>query len=252
MNQLRKGVFAIALAVAMSTITSADVTLTFDSDLDGFILGNGNVAVAHSTDFGGTMRIQATEVLPNDASTSGFFSTASRYDFNTAGSNAAFDAEFAAALANGGTLSYDVTFNEADIDFETSATGGNPGWFESSAVADGNSTTFNTENFQFSPSYDVNNPGVITGTVTQNIIAGPTPSPSDSFDGDIYWDPASSSNRLQLGLNWDPVRVEPDAGVRTAVGFFDNVTISANVVPEPTSFGLVLLVGMGLVSKRRR
>lgn len=217
----------------MATATAA-VTLTFDADLEGFEAQENATALQQSSANGGSMKLSAN---------GGWAGNSSTYNLR---SNADVWAETQQAAANGGILGFDVVV----VGSEQTLTA-NPGWFEIVVIA--NSTAADSGG---TGGWDQNimplgittdqwplNPDTQSFSVTIPIRT----SASLENDGEVWWDTVGDGwSELRFGLNND------GAGVSQAVVYFDNISISANAVPEPTSGAFVVLGGLLILCRRSR
>ncbi len=188
----------------------ADVTLTFDSDLQGVVTGSDS-AIAWSAVDGGSLAI----------------TTAGGYKRNIAYlnlGNAAppelvpFREELLTAISNGGTLSYTITVKT------TSLTGGTPGWFET--TYGGNSTGgYETAYGGNSGELSLYNAFPLAAdsvkTVTHAIENGTVIN-----DSIAQFSAGSSYYEIHLGLN-------SQNNFTSVTYYIDNIKIAANVVAAP-------------------
>ncbi len=227
---------ALTLAgICLAASASASVTLTFDTDLQGFVpsgFGNAtNTSVTWSSDNGGSMLISNNRLTNK-------FSWVTKYFTNSgqSGAQLAIYNELVAARLNGGTISYDVTI---PLNAVTVGAGTPPSFAQVNFFADNQNGVFDQE-------YNV--PGVpvpviaaTTVTYTLNIqTAGGT---YNNDDDQAYFLNSNPNGNLQFGLgsNFD-----------NADGFsyyVDNFKVSA--VPEPACAALLGLAGLLLVRRKR-
>lgn len=214
---------SIISALALSTLAApASVTLSFDSDLEGFTLQGDVTALAWSAVNGGTMRME-------DAG--GWGGNGAQLSVN---SNAAMWAELQLAVINGGTISYDFTVVNSDQEYTAP-----PNWFETVLIGNSGGTGGWYQN--------IINSGIGGGswpvdqTFNVSIPIQPTAGGIVGDDGEFFVDLAGGWANIHMGLN------NEGASMSKAVVYFDNITISA--VPEPST---LLLGGLSLAALLRR
>lgn len=214
---------SIISALALSTLAApAAVTLSFDSDLEGFTLQGDVTALEWSAVNGGSMRME-------DAG--GWGGNGAQLEIT---SNAAMWAELQLAVINGGTISYDFTVVNSDQEYTAP-----PNWFETVLIGNSGGTGGWDQ--------EVINSGIgggswpVDGTFNVSIPIQPTAGGSVGADGEFFVDLADRWANIHMGLN------NEGASMSKAVVYFDNITISA--VPEPST---LLLGGLSLAALLRR
>lgn len=229
-----KPTLTASLLAALALSSQAAVTLTFDSDLEGFEAQEHATTLVHSTVNGGSMQLTAN---------GGWAGNSSKVNLRA---NAAVWDEVQRAAANGGILGFDVTVVGSEQQLTAS-----PAWFE--LVVIGNSTNAGAGG---TGGWDQNVVGIGIGsaswpldpdsqTINVSLPIGTTPAIAN--DGSVWLDTVGSGwTELHLGVNSEA------AGLTEATIYIDNVSVSANAVPEPTSALLVGLGGLGLLARRRR
>ncbi len=224
---MKNQLLVILTSICLHPLAGAAVTLTFDSTTDGFTAGLNATSVAWNAYHGGSLAVTVE---------SGFKSLSAYLDIQA---NAALLAELNSALVNGGTVSYTIYLEQADI------TGSNPDWFETIYI--GNSSAGWDQHF-----------GPAAGQA--GLYGGSFPLTSTfSFDVShpILNAPAASDMNAQfaLGSPWNQIFIgvnsgSIEGGYTGAKIYVDNFTISA--VPEPAAASLGLLGIVGLAIRRRR
>ena len=153
----------VAASLLLFSTTQAAVTLTFDSDTEGFVADTASVA--WSSYNGGSLAVSAA---------GGWAGNGVKLDIPN---NAALWAELQAAVANGGTISYDVLIEPADV-----TTSGSPVWFETVQIANSGGTGgWDQEIIAYglgAESWPLNTP--VTATITSDILFG-----APSGDGEL-------------------------------------------------------------------
>ena len=235
------------LAAGIGTISiHAQVTLTFDTDLQGFAAAGDSDAVEWSAENGGSMAITAS---------GGWAGNCASLPMADAG-NEDFWAEMQLAETNGGTLSFDVVVRNDDVTIPA----GPPNWFQMVVIA--NSAAgwdqsilgmgIGGGDWPLDPAEQVIN-------VSIQVFSG-----SETVD-DGHFTINSSGNwgNVHIGLNNQGNDGTGTNGVSTDPGsitvYIDNVKIEANKVatPPPTlelkpaSAGLHLVSADGGIYTRR-
>lgn len=214
----------------------ADVVMTFDSDTEGAEYNNGTGTVTWAnvdTDGDGTGD-EGMLCLQSDGGWEGSLMKLDGFDLGTSGANAEIDA----ALANGGTITFDVFVLEADQTYSAA-----PGWFELVAVPQGEISGWDQEvlGIGLGAAQWPLTGGSYSTDVIMNILPG-----AATGDGDAQYDATDAWRNFHIGLNND------GANMTNAVVYIDNLTFAAfDAVPEPSSMAAILLVG-GLFGIRRR
>ncbi|MES2922943.1 MAG: hypothetical protein V4819_15415 [Verrucomicrobiota bacterium] len=198
-------------AVLMSTAAAnADVTLTFDTDVQGITAGANATSVAWDS-VGKRLEVNTT---------GGWSPQCAYLDLNSADpSIVPLKAEFSQALINGGTLTYDIIVET------TSVTGGNPGWFETMYIGNSNAgwdQTYGGGKDQITAYGAFPLAAPILHTVNYTIEAAA----SVASDTIAQFGASSGWYQINLGLNSE--------GGTTVKYYIDNITIAANVVAAPT------------------
>jgi MYXO-CTERM domain-containing protein len=230
-----KKLLTFGFAALLAGSAHAAVTLTFDTTAQGFtnVSWNANGGAAWSAQHGGSLEL--TSVVSGWSNPVGVLSPLGIPALQT---------EFQNALLYGGTLSFDYIVSQADIAGYNAATP--PGWFE--LVAFGNSD------------------GAAGGGWDQNVLGGaagyyggiPTgPSTVRVTLGIAAGPPAADNNALSFGATspWAEIMFgfnNQSSGLTGAKVYLDNMTLTANPIPEPTAAGLGLLALGSLTLRRRR
>ncbi len=223
--------FFLVLLFSFSQPATADMIFRFDADLEGFFNSGASspVAVTHSANFGGSMRIETP---------GGLDTLDARLDdivLNFA-AGSPVQQELANAVANGGTISYQLHFPYAEQLLNETT----PNKFEIALITEG---AFVDRSLKI-----VNYPSA-GQTVTTNVsfdIIGAEQWDSDATNSQLtYRDQGSGS--LAFGLR------DPGGDFEVGVFYVDNLVIAANVasVPEPSA-GSLLAVAMVLSGCIRR
>jgi hypothetical protein len=214
----------------------AAVTLSFDSTSDGFGSVSWNLAngsPSWSPNYGGSLRLQTN--------LSGWTNPVAILNMT---STPALQTEYQNALAYGGSVTFDFIVSQADIAGYSATTP--PGWFELFAVA-------NTDG-SVGGGYDQNvlggapgfYGGVPAGPTTKSITLGIVNSAPVVNNNVLNYVPGSGWNELMFGLN-------SEIGTFTgATVYIDNLTITANPAPEPSSTVFLGAVALAGLSRRRR
>jgi hypothetical protein len=212
----------------------AAVQLTFDTDAQGVTgvgWNSGSGGTAWSPNFGGSLAVTAT--------VGGWSNPLLQLDLLSP----TFQPELMAALANGGTLSFDFTVQQSD--FAGYDPGSPPGWFE--LVAVGNSDGAAGGGWDQNVIGGANGfyggipVGPTTRTVTMNVVAG---GPADDLN--LSFGAASTWKELLIGFN-------SESGKYTgAIVYIDNIRLAANPIPEPSVWLLGALSLGGLFVRRCR
>ncbi|MFG0264044.1 MAG: PEP-CTERM sorting domain-containing protein [Rhodopirellula sp. JB055] len=201
--------------------------MDFTSSTGGFT-ANSATSVGLS---GGTLEIAGA------AGGGDFFETPTRAADLTFDSSSPLGIELANAKTNGGTITFDVSINEADIVWEGA---GRPSNLEVQLTLA--SPDFDTEVVLLSV------PGVggtSSNTFSTDIVAG-NGQQFNGTNGSINFN--ENPGTLSIGLK--------DSGdfITSATFTIDNFTVAANAsaVPEPSSMALLAFGGAGLVWRRRK
>jgi hypothetical protein len=227
-----KKIFSIAILLISILVgpTSADVTLTFETDTQGFSTVGWNAAnggVAWSPNHGGSLAVTInTAGWTNPV---GFISM----------TEPLLAPVFNQALTNGGMLTFDFIIRQEDfIGYNT------PQWFELVLVA-------NTD-AGVGGGWDQNviggsagfYGGIPSGYTTVQVSIGIQAGPPDGNNGFLDFGVGSGWNELMIGVN-------SQAGSFTGATFYlDNMHFSA--VPEPGSAFVLGAMVMGLFLRRSR
>lgn len=223
-----------AFLAPLTSLATAAVTLTFDTELEGFESQENATSLEHSSVNGGSMKLTAA---------GGWAGNSSTYNLR---SNADVWAETQKAAANGGILGFDVTV----VGSEQTLTA-NPGWFELVVIANStgadNGGTGGWDQNVISLGITSDQWPLDPDNRTINVSLPIRSSAAIEDDGELWWDTIGEGwSELRFGLNND------GAAVSQAAVYFDNVSISANAVPEPTSGALIALGGLLLLGRRSR
>lgn len=227
------------LAAGLGVVSShAEVTLTFDDDLQGFVATEEAyvTSVEHSDINGGSMAISAS---------GGWAGNSVQFGMADEGNEAFFD-EVKLAETNGGTLSFDLIVRDADVVIPVDG----PGWFE--VIVIGNSAG----------GWDQNTVGFGVGSGSWPLdpdeqefqISIPVVGGDAAEDGSLNINTADGWANLQLGLNNQSNDGTGTNGVSTEPGsvtlYIDNITITAKDEPTPPpSLGIKPAVrGLNLIS----
>jgi hypothetical protein len=234
-KSLFKSIAIAATLVFSSSVQQADaaVSLTFNTSTEGFSAVSWNAAngsPSWSSRYGGSLAIQTT--------IGGWSNPVAVLSLT---STPALQAEYAAALINGGTITFDYIVAGADV------LGSAPGWFELVAIA-------NTDSASPLGGYDQNVLGgaagyygaIPAGPTTKSITLGIAPGPPASDNGILNFGTASGWNEIMFGFN------NESGKVTGATIFLDNLTVTANTVPEPSNVVLLGMAALGAVRTRRR
>lgn len=225
---MKNKLLVVLTIICLHPLAGAAVSLTFNSTTNGFIARPDATSVAWNSYHGGSLAV----TVPT-----GWKPQSAYLDIQA---NAALLAELNSALVNGGTVSYTIYLEQADI------SGSNPPWFETMYI--GNSSAGWDQQF-----------GQTQGQATILLDAYPLPSTfSFNVSYPILNAPAVGDTNAQfaLGSPWNQINIGVNSG--GAVGYtgakfyVDNFTISANAVPEPAAVSLGLLGLFGLAVRRRR
>jgi hypothetical protein len=242
-----KSILQFCLASVLMAASPAAVTFTFDTDNQGIgpvSWNSANGGAAWSANHGGSLAITFTKSgWSNPLATLGMTSTP------------ALSTEFNNARQYGGTLTFDFIVSQADLIGYSSATP--PGWFELVVVGNGAESATGAND-----GWDQNVIGGATGYYG-GIPAGPTTkSVSLTLAGGppagnntVSFQPSSPWGELIFGINSQEWANEPVNTIRTFTGatiYIDNLSISANPVPEPGAGGLAMLAAGSLMMGRRR
>lgn len=216
-------ILTLAFLVLLASNAKADVVLTFDSDLEGLSKqGDGN-DVSWSSENGGSVLFNAN---------GGWAGNMAQLNIQD---NAAMWAELQSAVVNGGTLSFDIIVNEADVDYSSA-----PTWFETVSIFNSNGGWDQEINAYGLGSGDWPlSGGQFTGTTEIAILPG-----SATSDGNLQTDVTGFWTHLHLGLNND------GGAINEATVYLDNLRISA--VPEPGSACILGVLVVGIALRRRR
>jgi hypothetical protein len=203
------------------TSIHAQVTLTFDTDLQGFTQGGDATLVEWSAENGGSMLVSAA---------GGWAGNCASLEMPT---NAAFFDEMKLAETNGGTLSFDVIVRDANVDIPADP----PGWFEMVIIANS------------AAGWDQSVKGLGIGggdwplDPAERIANVSIPVFGESAavdDGNYTIDTSGGWGNVHLGLNNDGNDLAnggDTTGVNTEPGsitvYIDNLTIEANQVATP-------------------
>ncbi len=219
-----------ALMLAGFQAATAAVTLTFDADLQGFVPANfggtnNNSSVTWDAG-GGNGRMKIT----NSNATGSRFAWITKYFTNSgqSGAQLAIYNELTSAIANGGTISYDVIVETPHF------TGTAPGFFQVNLFADNQVGGFDQE-------YDV--PGTVTvPSVTNYSIQIQTAGARVNNDDLASF--LGSTGNLQFGFGSNYSNSD------SLTYYVDNFTVTA--VPEPSSLLAACgLFGVALLRRRR-
>lgn len=206
----------IPIAVMLlPTLGAADVTLTFDTDTQGFTQGSHATAVEWNAAHGGSLALSSTPGWKPEGAALNLSSE----------ENPALLEEWQAVLANGGTLSFRIIVRSTDL------VGGFPNWFEMLLGIQGGDTLCCGANAGMPGLYGAD--GFPEGqTQTFDVVIPLQPSSSNENDKILQVNPNSGSHVIQFGLN------SQDPSFESAIYFVDNFTIAANdgpvevVIPE--------------------
>ena len=218
---------AVIGILSIST-SSAAVTLTFDSDVEGFT-ANTATSLLFSTEFGGSMMIS----MPGGSNTTDASLRAAVLNFS---GTDAFATEMADAAALGGTLSFDFYFREAD-QVLTDPAAAPPSLVEAAIVTEGSFTDRSIGLVSYPDSGETS-----MRTISFNITAGTGWDFNATNPELIYEDDGTGS--FAFGIK------DSGTAFETATFFIDNLTVAA--VPEPSSFAIFALGGVVIASRRRR
>lgn len=207
----------------LGAIAHADVTFTFDSDLEGWEQQANATNVAWSSVNGGSMAITANGGWAGQATQLSLGPGTPVWD------------ELVSAAANGGSISYDVIIQDGDQTYTM-----NPTWFETVAIM--NSAGGWDQDVIAHGLADTDWPLTSTFTTTATLPIDAAAGAAD--DGNKFYDLSGNWGQLTLGLNND------GAAVQSATVYIDNVTITA--VPEPALNASILLGLVALARRRRR
>ncbi len=239
---MKKNLFlGTALLFALASSTSfGDITLTFDSDTQGWASSFGNGSVAWSAEHGGSLQFTAdgsgwTNPL-------GVFSMTSTPEFSDL---------FGQIMQKGGTLTFDYIIRQEDIVGYTPASP--PGWFELVAVGNSDENLgggWDQNVIGGDPGYYG---GIPEGWTTKQVTLGLTAGAPSSNDGIISWGMGSGWNELLIGLN-SQTNIGDDANngptFTSATFYIDNMQFSA--IPEPGSLLVVGIFGTLAMLRRKR
>lgn len=196
--------------ISCAGIACAQVSLTFDTDVQGVVAGGDATSVTWDAANGGSLAVETT---------GGWKPSCAYLDLNSADpAVVALKEEFMLALTNGGTLSYDI------IVATDSVTGGNPGWFETMYI--GNSSagwdqTYGAGKGQITAYGAFPLAAPLLHTVTYTIENAS----SVASDTIAQFNSTSGWLQINIGLN-------SEGG--TAIRYFiDNITVNANDVEVP-------------------
>jgi hypothetical protein len=197
-------------AFLMSSVAaSADVTLTFDTDVQGITAGQHATSVAWDS-VGQRLEINTT---------GGWRPECAYLDLNsTDPAIVPLKAELSQALINGGTLTYDIIVET------TSVTGINPGWFESIYIGNSNAgwdQTFGGGTDQITAYGAFPLAAPINHTVNYTIVAAASVASNTISE----FGAASTYYQINLGMN--------SQDGTTIKYYIDNIKIAANVVAAP-------------------
>ena len=218
------------LMLASFQAANAAVTLTFDANLQGFVPANfggtnNNSSVTWDAG-GGNGRMKIT----NLNATGGRFAWIAKYFTNSGqgGDQLAIYNELTAAIANGGTISYDVIVEAPHF------TGVAPGFFQVNLFADNQVGGFDQE-------YDV--PGTVTVPSTTNFsIQIQTSGVAVNDDNLANFRGGTGNLQFGFGSNY--------SNSDSLTYYVDNFAVTA--VPEPSALALGGLAGLVLLHRRRR
>ncbi|QEG23921.1 PEP-CTERM sorting domain-containing protein [Mariniblastus fucicola] len=211
---------------------SADVVLTFDSDTEGFaVTGTTTGAVVSHAIVGGEgmLKLEAP---------AGWAGDMAKLDASN-WSSALFD-EVTAAAVNGGTISYDVLILESDQTYTTA-----PQWFETTHITQGEFAGYDSDTVR----YGLNSGSwpLAGGQFATTVVAPITTTAPGADDVSGYFDVTDTWRNFHFGLNNDSGNLTGNAVV-----YFDNLTFSANAVPEPSTLAILGAFGLiGMVRRRR-
>lgn len=210
----------------------AAVTLTFEADLQGFQFANfggtnNNSSVTWDANGGnGRMKVTNTNTVSNFAWIVKYFTNAGQTGIKLAVYN-----ELTLAMVNGGTISYDVTYQTAD-----GFTGGTPSFRQTNFMADNQNGSFDQE---------FNAPGSITipSTVTYSMTIQTTGTKVND-DDKVYL--LGGTGNLQFGFGSS---YSNNTSTTSVTYYVDNFKITA--VPEPSAWLIAGLGGVFLLRRRR-
>lgn len=220
------------LLLASFQATSAAVTLTFDTDLQGFVFANfggtnNNSSVTWDAGGGnGRMKVTNTNTVSNFAWIAKYFTNAGQ-----TGTKLAVYNELALAMVNGGTISYDVTVQSSDA-----FTGGAPSFRQVNFMADNQNGSFDQE-------YNV--PGTITipSAVTYSMAIQTTGAKVNDDDNAYF---LGGIGNLQFGFGSS---YSSTTSTTSLTYYVDNLKITA--IPEVSSLLLTGLGGVFLLHRKR-
>jgi hypothetical protein len=220
---------SVALLAATQSSFAGTVTLDFEAGIAPFVADSGGTVswTQVDTDGDGTTDTGAMEVMANG----GYAGNAAKFEV---ASNPAFLAELNNAIANGGSISYDV-YVIADEVMATAV----PGWFESYFVVqtgtNAGASLYDQNAITTGQTFPLAAGTVFTQTVTMPIV--PNGTATNDGNGNTISSAADWGN-IWLGSNND------GAGIASLKMYFDNVVVES--VPEPSSAMLLGFLALGL------
>jgi hypothetical protein len=223
---IRNVLFLTMLSAMTASFSSAAVTLTFDTGTDGFIGTNGGTVLDES----GQLEIGA----PGGAD---FFESGSRAATLNFTSGSAIGSEMALALANGGTISFDYSIAESDINWVDAD---RPGILELQLALESGGSRDTEVALVSVPAVGATR----TGTFSADVVSG-TGNQFNGTNGTINYTDSGTLN-FAIGLK--------DGGdfITDAVFRVDNFSVAAVAVPEPSSLVILAIGGVGFIARRRR
>lgn len=211
----------------------AGVTLTFDSDEEGFVnLGDPNTVVIHATENGGSLEIWIDFATIGN----GWVGNAAQLSLDA---GTPIRAEYEKALANGGVMEFDLIVYESFQTFVDPGVDSSPNWFEPLVIAnsadswDGNvaaDTRMKIQGHEWPLNPD---PRMLHVSME---ISGATKADNDDI---LYGNPASPWHQIRIGLNVE------SAVMAEGTIFIDNFKIAAN---EATSAPVLQVTAVGTSS----
>lgn len=228
--------FLLPLFAAAITATTlqAQVTLTFDTDLQGFTK-NDATTLEWSNVNGGSMAIKGN---------GGWTGNGTQFSMQE---NPAFFDEMRLAETNGGTLTFDIIVRGSEIVMPANP----PGWFQVVVIANtGGGWDQTIKDFGLGAGQWPLNPDERVFKISLPVIQGS----ADGNDGNVTLNTSAGWGNLHFGINTQSNDGTGTAGVSTAPNsaaiYIDNVTIKANEValPPPTMDIQPVIHGLNVIS----